>query len=212
MQVVRAPGPAAARRGCCSPRWAGSATSAWVGARTGEPLGYFRVADGWGNGFDGGRAFAAGSVTTSAAAALAAGRAPASLAVGRAPRAARAGGPGPAAAAAAGVRRGPARAGADHVGLLRLEAALPAARRSRCCSRWPCGCPGSAHRTPSCGARACSRPARRRTARPGCSAPDRPDRVDRWNRLGRPGTSDRHAHSWNRGRPVRPARGSRRGG
>ena len=32
---------------------------AWVGARTGEPLGYFRVADGWGNGVDGGRAFAA---------------------------------------------------------------------------------------------------------------------------------------------------------
>lgn len=30
---------------------------AWVGTRTGEPLGYFRVADGWGNGFDGGRAF-----------------------------------------------------------------------------------------------------------------------------------------------------------
>lgn len=30
----------------------------WVGLRTGEPLGYFRVADGWGNGFDGGRAFA----------------------------------------------------------------------------------------------------------------------------------------------------------
>ena len=30
---------------------------AWVGVRTGEPLGYFRVADGWGNGFDGGRAF-----------------------------------------------------------------------------------------------------------------------------------------------------------
>jgi hypothetical protein len=32
---------------------------AWVGVRTGEALGYFRVADGWGNGFDGGRAFAA---------------------------------------------------------------------------------------------------------------------------------------------------------
>jgi hypothetical protein len=31
---------------------------AWVGTRTGEPLGYFRVADGWGNGLDGGRAFA----------------------------------------------------------------------------------------------------------------------------------------------------------
>jgi hypothetical protein len=31
---------------------------AWVGLRTGRPLGYFRVADGWGNGFDGGRAFA----------------------------------------------------------------------------------------------------------------------------------------------------------
>ena len=30
---------------------------AWVGTRTGEPLGYFRVADGWGNTFDGGRAF-----------------------------------------------------------------------------------------------------------------------------------------------------------
>lgn len=30
----------------------------WVGVRTGQPLGYFRVADGWGNGFDGGRAFA----------------------------------------------------------------------------------------------------------------------------------------------------------
>ena len=30
---------------------------AWVGQRTGDPLGYFRVADGWGNGFDGGRAF-----------------------------------------------------------------------------------------------------------------------------------------------------------
>ena len=30
---------------------------AWVGVRTGAPLGYFRVADGWGNGFDGGRAF-----------------------------------------------------------------------------------------------------------------------------------------------------------
>jgi len=30
---------------------------AWVGTRTGEPFGYFRVADGWGNGFDGGRAF-----------------------------------------------------------------------------------------------------------------------------------------------------------
>jgi hypothetical protein len=32
---------------------------AWVGWRTGQPLGYLRVADGWGNGFDGGRAFAA---------------------------------------------------------------------------------------------------------------------------------------------------------
>lgn len=31
----------------------------WVGVRTGEPLGYFHVADGWGNGVDGGRAFAA---------------------------------------------------------------------------------------------------------------------------------------------------------
>jgi Dolichyl-phosphate-mannose-protein mannosyltransferase len=31
---------------------------AWVGVRTGDPLGYFRVADGWGNGFDGGAAFA----------------------------------------------------------------------------------------------------------------------------------------------------------
>ncbi len=30
---------------------------AWVGQRTADPLGYFRVADGWGNGFDGGRAF-----------------------------------------------------------------------------------------------------------------------------------------------------------
>jgi hypothetical protein len=30
---------------------------AWVGVRTGAPLGYFRVAEGWGNGFDGGRAF-----------------------------------------------------------------------------------------------------------------------------------------------------------
>jgi hypothetical protein len=30
----------------------------WVGTRTGGSLGYFRVADGWGNGFDGGRAFA----------------------------------------------------------------------------------------------------------------------------------------------------------
>lgn len=36
--------------------WLGYVT--WVGRRTGEPLGYFRVADGWGNGFDGGRAFA----------------------------------------------------------------------------------------------------------------------------------------------------------
>lgn len=32
---------------------------AWVGVRTGSPGGYFRVADGWGNGFDGGVAFAA---------------------------------------------------------------------------------------------------------------------------------------------------------
>ena len=31
---------------------------AWVGVRTGEPLGYFGVADAWGNGLDGGRAFA----------------------------------------------------------------------------------------------------------------------------------------------------------
>lgn len=31
----------------------------WVGLRVGEPTGYFRVARGWGNGFDGGRAFAA---------------------------------------------------------------------------------------------------------------------------------------------------------
>ena len=31
---------------------------AWVGARTGDPLGYFAVAAGWGNGVDGGRAFA----------------------------------------------------------------------------------------------------------------------------------------------------------
>lgn len=31
---------------------------AWVGVRTGGPSGYFRVADGWGNGFDGGRSFA----------------------------------------------------------------------------------------------------------------------------------------------------------
>jgi hypothetical protein len=31
---------------------------AWVGVRAGTPLGYFRIADGWGNGFDGGRAFA----------------------------------------------------------------------------------------------------------------------------------------------------------
>jgi hypothetical protein len=30
----------------------------WVGLRVGEPTGYFRVARGWGNGFDGGRAFA----------------------------------------------------------------------------------------------------------------------------------------------------------
>lgn len=30
----------------------------WVGVRTGEPLGYFRVAAGWGNGVDGGRTFA----------------------------------------------------------------------------------------------------------------------------------------------------------
>ena len=29
----------------------------WVGTRTGELLGYFRAADGWGNGFDGGRTF-----------------------------------------------------------------------------------------------------------------------------------------------------------
>jgi hypothetical protein len=29
----------------------------WVGWRTGDPLGYFAVADGWGNGFDGGAAF-----------------------------------------------------------------------------------------------------------------------------------------------------------
>jgi Mannosyltransferase (PIG-V) len=35
---------------------------AWVGVRTGEPLGYFRVADGWGNGFDGGRALASWTV------------------------------------------------------------------------------------------------------------------------------------------------------
>jgi hypothetical protein len=34
----------------------------WVGLRTGQPLGYFSVADGWGNGFDGGRAFAGWSV------------------------------------------------------------------------------------------------------------------------------------------------------
>jgi hypothetical protein len=32
---------------------------AYVGWRTGSPTGYFRVADGWGNGVDGGRAFAA---------------------------------------------------------------------------------------------------------------------------------------------------------
>lgn len=32
---------------------------AWVAVRTGAPSGYFRVADGWGNGFDGGRAFVA---------------------------------------------------------------------------------------------------------------------------------------------------------
>ena len=31
---------------------------AWVGWRTNEPLGYFRVANGWGNGFDGGHSFA----------------------------------------------------------------------------------------------------------------------------------------------------------
>lgn len=30
---------------------------AWVGLRTGRPLGYFEVAAGWGNGFDGGAAF-----------------------------------------------------------------------------------------------------------------------------------------------------------
>jgi hypothetical protein len=30
----------------------------WVGVRTGSPFGYFEVAGGWGNGFDGGRAFA----------------------------------------------------------------------------------------------------------------------------------------------------------
>jgi hypothetical protein len=32
---------------------------AYVGVRTGSPTSYFRVADGWGNGVDGGRAFAA---------------------------------------------------------------------------------------------------------------------------------------------------------
>ncbi|MGZ4493303.1 MAG: hypothetical protein ACXVWU_01255 [Nocardioides sp.] len=31
---------------------------AWVGARVGNPLGYFTVADGWGNSFDGGVAYA----------------------------------------------------------------------------------------------------------------------------------------------------------
>jgi hypothetical protein len=31
----------------------------WVGSRTGEPLGYFHVASGWGNGLDGGRALTA---------------------------------------------------------------------------------------------------------------------------------------------------------
>ncbi|WP_404819340.1 glycosyltransferase family 39 protein [Streptomyces marincola] len=36
--------------------WAGYVL--WVGARTGEPLGYLRVQEGWGNGFDGGWGFA----------------------------------------------------------------------------------------------------------------------------------------------------------
>ena len=165
------PGPApAARVGARPVGWVGYV--AWVGQRTGDPLGYFRVADGWGNGFDGGRAFTVWTWHHLGDRPVAARRAPGGgrRRAGRPPGA---GGPRPAAAAAAGARRCPARAGPDHVRLLRLQAALPlpafplllpvAVRLSRL-----------RHRGRPSPSSACSRPARRRTAPCGCSGPGPP--------------------------------------